>query len=100
MESHPLVSIRTICTLLGVTSNQVHMWFQRRHTNGFPDMRAQVHQPQYPGDKRKAPLFDLMEVTEWWAVYDPGQNRGSHWERKALAAGKVKRNGRWYAVKS
>lgn len=80
-----LVGFRTIRLLLGVTGNQVYMWHQRRKTTGFPEAKAQVHLPQHPGDKRKAPLFDLMEVTEWWATWDPNRNRGAHFARKRAA---------------
>lgn len=68
--------------MFGVSSNQVYMWYRRRHTTGFPEARAQVHRPQHPGDKRKAPLFDLHEVAEWWATYDPNRNRGAHFAVK------------------
>lgn len=75
------VGIAVIARLLDRTSNQVHMWHRRR-TGGFPEPVASVHIPQYAGDKRKAPLFDLTEVTEWWADYNPQTNRGKHWQDK------------------
>ena len=71
-----------IARLLGVKSNQVYMWHQRRAKNGFPEHRASVIVPQYPGDKRKSKLFDLNEVTDWWATYDPRARSGAHWAEK------------------
>jgi hypothetical protein len=82
VTEHALVGFRAIRQLLGVSSNQVYMWYQRRHTTGFPEALAQVHLPQHPGDKRKAPLFDQQEVSEWWADYDPDRNRGAHFAIK------------------
>lgn len=78
------IGLRFVAELLGVTSNQVYMWHQRRRTTGFPDAVAQVNIPQHPGDKRKAPLFDVDEVVDWWATYDPNRNRGGHWARKRM----------------
>ena len=80
--SGPLVGMKTLSILLGVPNKRIYMWHQRRRTNGFPPQRGSVHVPQYPGDKRRAPLFDLLEVTEWWGYYDPNANRGRHWAEK------------------
>lgn len=77
-----LAGLRAIARELGVTSNRVYMWHQRRATTGFPSAVASTHRPQHPGDKRKAPLFDRAAVRAWWATYDPNANRGSHWAAK------------------
>lgn len=76
------VNFRYLRDLLGVSSNQLWMWHNRRATTGFPEAVAQVHIPQHMGDKRKAPLFDLEAVLEWHADYDPNAHRGSHWATK------------------
>lgn len=80
------VGLAVIARLLGKSNNQVYMWHQRRKRNGFPEAVASVHIPHYPGDKRKAPLFDLMEVTEWWGEYNPYARHGKHWAEKREGA--------------
>lgn len=77
-----LAGLRAIAHELEVSGNRVYMWHQRRATTGFPEAVASTHQPQHPGDKRKAPLFELAAVRAWWATYDPNANRGSHWAAK------------------
>jgi phage anti-repressor protein len=77
-----VVNVRFLREFLGVSANQVYMWHKRRHTTGFPEEVASVVVPQYQGDKRGAPLYDLEEVTDWYLTYDKNKNRGSHWARK------------------
>lgn len=74
--------LKDVADLMGVTSKQVYMWHQRREKNGFPEAVAQVHLPRRPGDKRKAPLFDLEAVVDWYANYDPRARTGKHWQEK------------------
>lgn len=76
------VNFRVLRQVLGVTGNQLYMWHQRRKTTGFPEAVASTLVPQHPGDKKRAPLFDPEEVFEWYAAYDPNQNRGRHWRAK------------------
>lgn len=80
-----LASQKAIAETLGVTGNQVYMWHQRRHKNGFPDAIASTLVPQYPGDKTKTPLFDLSAVIDWYAAYDPLSRNGKHWAEKREA---------------
>lgn len=77
--------MKQIATLLGVSSNQVYMWHQRRHTTGFPGMVAQTIRPHHPGDKKRSPLFDVDEVVDWFSQWDPNHNRGAHLPSKQKA---------------
>lgn len=81
MSQRPL-PMKHLADLLGVTGNQIYMWYQRRHTTGFPEAVAQTLVPQFPGDKRRTPLFDPEAVADWWSEYDPNANRGAHWAEK------------------
>ena len=83
LATQPLLPMRALAALLGVTSNQVYMWHQRRHTTGFPSMVAQTLTPQFPGDKRRSPLFDVEAVMDWYAEWDANRNRGSY-QRKGM----------------
>jgi uncharacterized protein YjcR len=85
--SQPPMTMKAIAQLLGVTSNQVYMWHQRRHTSGFPAMVAQTIKPHHPGDKKKSPLFDVDEVVDWYSKWDPNRNRGAHYAEKRRKAG-------------
>lgn len=64
------VPTRTVAQLLGVTGNQVWNWHDRRAANGFPEPVASVLVPQYQGDNRRAPLYDLASVLKWHSTYD------------------------------
>lgn len=75
-------SLALIANLLGVSGNQVYMWHQRRGTTGFPEAILCVLQPEHPGDKKRSLRFDLDEVVDWWATYDPNKARGAHWAAK------------------
>lgn len=54
---------------LGVKTNQVYMWHQRRERNGFPE--PVMHRPA--GNGVTAPWFDMEEVLAWRAAYMPGK---------------------------
>lgn len=77
-----LLGMKGISELLGVSNKQVYMWHYRRAKNGFPEPRAMTLVPQYAGDKRRTPLFDVMEVVDWYSTYDPLSRHGSHWAEK------------------
>lgn len=55
---------------MGVTRNQVYMWYQRRLRNGFPE--PVLHRSAGNG-ANDAPWFDLDEVLAWHASYTPGK---------------------------
>lgn len=86
------MTMKGIASLLGVSSNQVYMWHQRRATSGFPCMVAQTIKPHHPGDKKRSPLFDVDEVVNWYSKWDPNRNRGAHLPSKKSRP--VKRNPR------
>lgn len=54
---------------LGVKTNQVFMWHQRRDRNGFPE--PVMHRPSSNG--LMAPWFDVDEVLQWRVSYVPGR---------------------------
>lgn len=78
------INLKRLGEVLDVTPRQLHAWATRRRTSGFPEPVAQVLAPQYPGDKRRAPLYDLTAVLEWRRTYRG--NRGAHWALKRQLA--------------
>lgn len=81
--AHPedLVGSLGIAEALGVSSRQVYAW-RTRMTSEFPEPVACTLVPQYPGDKRKTPLWLLEEVLAWAAHYRRKDHRGAHWAAK------------------
>lgn len=63
------VTLTQIAQLLGVSTNQVHMWHTRQGANGFPEPIGSVIRPV--AGPRKGPLFDVDAVIEWHLGYNP-----------------------------
>lgn len=78
-------SYREIAKQLGVSGNQVYMWYKRRATTGFPDSIGVLRKPK-PGQNYGQPLFDLESVEEWYSGYNPNARRGEHWAAKREAS--------------
>lgn len=76
-----------IARFLGVSPNQVYMWYKRRSKNGFPEPWAYTIAAPRGGPKR-APMFNITEVVEWYIGYEPYARHGKHWgeKRKARAS--------------
>jgi hypothetical protein len=72
-----------IALLLGVTSNQVYMWYQRRARNGFPEPRGTRKRGM--GTVR---VFDLNEVLTWYVGYEPSKGGAPRGARNPSASGK------------
>jgi hypothetical protein len=61
------VSKVQVARMLGVSLNQVHMWYVRRANNGFPQaLRIEERRPGMP-----APVFDPEKVLAWHSTYVP-----------------------------
>lgn len=66
---------------LGVKTNQVYMWAQRRHSNAFPE--PVMH--RRAGNGVMAPWFDLDEVIDWVIKYVPPKG-GYHTHKSRRAS--------------
>lgn len=60
-----------LALVLGVKTNQVYMWAQRRGRNGFPDPIS--HKPTGRSKTKTTPLFDIQQVIDWWMEYEPNK---------------------------
>lgn len=90
LSDRDLVGLNFLRLRYGVTGRQIHAWASRR-SGGFPEPVAMTLVPQYPGDKRGTPLFDLESVDRWHESYDVDRLRGLHWATKRASMIELKK---------
>lgn len=76
-----MLTLTELARLLGVSTNQVWTWHDRRDRNGFPASIGCCIAPKGGGRKR-SPMFDPQTVVEWWVEYEPMARHGKHWASK------------------
>ena len=88
------MTLTELARLLGVSTNQVWTWHQRREKNGFPEAIGSVIKPR-GGGRRKAPFFDPDEVVRWHQSYDPYARTGEHWHERRDGGPPKNRGRKW-----
>jgi len=76
---------KDLADLLGVSSNQVYMWHERRASNGFPEATG-VCKKRRPGPKG-SPVFDPVAVLNWYRDYEPSRGGAPRGNRNGFKPG-------------
>lgn len=58
-----------VAKMLGVTRQQVYIWWKRRNRNSFPDR----YDVLVPSKGKSAKMFVMTEVASWHSTYVPAQ---------------------------